>query len=198
MDICFATNNKHKVEEVASLLPPSFRLLTLKEIGCMDELPEERDTLEGNSLQKAEYVFNKFHIPCISDDTGLEVKALNNRPGVYSARYAGPEADSTNNIQKLLNELADISDRGARFRTIITFIAPNVIQQFEGTVEGSITYSLSGKSGFGYDPVFRPEGHDLTFAEMTPGDKNAISHRGRAVRKLIDYLKSRENSLISS
>ncbi|MCA6078136.1 RdgB/HAM1 family non-canonical purine NTP pyrophosphatase [Fulvivirga sedimenti] len=198
MDICFATNNKHKVEEVASLLPPSFRLLTLKEIGCMDELPEERDTLEGNSLQKAEYVFNKFGIPCISDDTGLEVNALNGRPGVYSARYAGPDADSPSNIQKLLQALGDTENRAARFRTIITFITPDVVRQFEGTVEGCITHSLSGLSGFGYDPVFMPEGHDVTFAEMTSDEKNAISHRGRAVRKLVDYLKSQENSLISS
>ncbi len=198
MDICFATNNKHKVKEVATLLPPSFRLLTLNEIGCKEELPEEQDTLEGNSLQKAEYVFKKFGIPCISDDTGLEVKALNGRPGVYSARYAGEQSDSAANISKLLEELHGKEDREARFRTIITLIVPGMIRQFEGTVRGSITESLSGQAGFGYDPVFLPLGYEKTFAEMTAAEKNAISHRGEAVRKLIEYLKSQENNLISS
>ncbi len=191
MRICFATNNRHKVAEVSTLLPEQFTLLTLHEIGCEEELPEEQDTLEGNSLQKAQYVFERYGIACVADDTGLEVKALNGRPGVYSARYAGTESDSEANMAKLLEEMAEQTDREAQFRTIITLILPDgAIHQFEGKVEGFISEERSGMEGFGYDPLFVPAGFDKSFAQMTSGEKNEISHRGKAVRKLIDFLKS--------
>ena len=158
MEICFATNNRHKVEEVAVLLPESFQLLTLAEIGCAEELPEEQDTLEGNSLQKASYVFERYGIACIADDTGLEVAALKGSPGVYSARYAGPQADAMANMKKLLRAMEGAENRKARFRTVITLIeAQDEIRQFEGEVHGEILTSMSGAAGFGYDPVFRPE-----------------------------------------
>lgn len=199
MKICFATNNTHKVKEVAALLPPLFRLVTLSEIGCFEELPEEQDTLEGNSFQKASYVFERYSFACIADDTGLEVDALDGRPGVYSARYAGPQADSTENVRKLMKEMQDKTNRSARFRTVISLIEPSGRSvQFEGVVEGEITLGLSGTAGFGYDPVFRPEGYKKTFAEMTANEKNAISHRGIAVGKLVEYLKSEEKSIFSS
>ncbi|MEJ2003802.1 MAG: non-canonical purine NTP diphosphatase [Cyclobacteriaceae bacterium] len=192
MRLCFATNNRHKVEEVGALLPDQFTLLTLREIGCNEELPEEQETLEGNSLQKAKYVFDQYGIACVADDTGLEVKALNGRPGVYSARYAGNSGDSEANMAKLLDELNGISERTARFRTVITLILKeNEVYQFEGFVDGQITRQRSGSEGFGYDPLFIPEGFNTTFAEMAADQKNEISHRGRAVRKLIDFLISR-------
>jgi XTP/dITP diphosphohydrolase len=191
MRICFATNNRHKVDEVSELLPDLYTLLTLNEIGCKEELPEEQDTLEGNSLQKAQYVFDRYGIACVADDTGLEVAALNGRPGVYSARYAGIHQDSEANMAKLLQELAGEADRRAQFRTVITLILPGgAVHQFEGKVEGYISEERQGMEGFGYDPLFVPSGFDQSFAQMNSQEKNAISHRGRAVRKLIDFLKS--------
>jgi XTP/dITP diphosphohydrolase len=184
------------VEEVKALLPEHFVLLTLEEIGCIEELREDQTTLEGNSLQKAEYVFKKFGVPCIADDTGLEVFALDGKPGVYSARYAGPAADSQANIQLLLENMQDIHERQAQFKTVITLVTDKKTKQFEGSVQGHITESPSGKSGFGYDPVFVPKGFEMTFSEMTPKEKNAISHRGKAIEKLVKYLVNHKNELI--
>jgi XTP/dITP diphosphohydrolase len=189
MRLCFATNNQHKVSEVRHALSGSIELLTLSEINCFEELPETMPTLEGNSLQKAAYVFDHYGIPCFADDTGLEVASLGGAPGVYSARYAGDQRSSEDNIVLLLKNLEGKNNRKAQFRTIFTLVGiekqPVV---FEGKVEGDITTVKRGTSGFGYDPVFVPSGHQLTFAEMDLASKNTISHRALATKKLIDYL----------
>jgi XTP/dITP diphosphohydrolase len=189
MRLCFATNNQHKVSEVRHALIGSIELLTLSEINCFEELPETMPTLEGNSLQKAAYVFDHYGIPCFADDTGLEVASLGGAPGVYSARYAGDQRSSEDNIVLLLKNLEGKNNRKAQFRTIFTLVGiekqPVV---FEGKVEGDITTVKRGTSGFGYDPVFVPSGHQLTFAEMDLASKNTISHRALATKKLIDYL----------
>jgi XTP/dITP diphosphohydrolase len=189
MKLCFATNNKHKLEEVKPVVEHHFEIVSLAEIHCYEELPETRDTLEGNSLQKAEYVQQQYHIPCFADDTGLEVEALNGAPGVYSARYAGPQRSNEDNIALLLKNLVNSPKRRARFRTVITLagLTPQPVF-FEGIVEGSILTEPRGSAGFGYDPVFQPDGHTRTFAEMTLPEKNHLSHRAIAVRKLSDYL----------
>lgn len=191
MKLCFATNNAHKLSEVRHVAGPHIEILSLQEINCFEELPETRNTLEGNSLQKAEYVHTHYNIPCFADDTGLEVSALQGRPGVDSAHYAGPQRSSDDNIALLLKNLQGQSDRSAQFRTIITLIGltPEPIF-FEGIVNGTITAKPRGTSGFGYDPVFVPDGYTDTFAEMTMEAKNQLSHRARAVKKLEDYLKN--------
>ncbi|WP_439881430.1 non-canonical purine NTP diphosphatase [Pontibacter sp. MBLB2868] len=189
--LCFATNNKHKIAEVSQMLAGKYKLLSLEDIGCHVELPEEQDTLEGNSRQKAEYVWHNFNISCFADDTGLEVEALGGAPGVYSARYAGPQRSDSDNIQHLLKNLEPHQNRRARFRTCITLILDGKEHQFEGIVEGTITTDWQGNKGFGYDPVFMPQGYNKTFAEMTPEEKNLISHRGRAVQKLVVFLSTR-------
>ena len=176
------------------MLEPDFRILSLAEIGCHDELPETRDTLEGNSLQKAEFVYRRFGLPCVADDTGLEVEALNGEPGVYSARYAGDQRSTDDNIALLLARLAAHPNRKARFRTIITLIGSAGIHTFEGVVNGVILAETRGSSGFGYDPVFLPAGHQRTLAEMTLDEKNQISHRGHAIKKLVDYLQSQKGA----
>jgi XTP/dITP diphosphohydrolase len=191
--VCFATHNQHKIEEVRAMLSPDFPLIGLDEIGCKEDLPETQATLEGNSLQKAEFVFDNFNVSCFADDTGLEVKSLHGDPGVYSARYAGPQKNSTENINLLLKNLQGIANREARFRTVITLITPTVTKQFEGIVEGDIIDELRGSSGFGYDPVFIPKGFDKTLAEMTLAEKNLISHRALALQKLVGYLKASKN-----
>ena len=188
MYICFATNNAHKVQEINQLLGPSFRVLSLADIGCAEELPETQDTLAGNSQQKATYVHQRYGVNCFADDTGLEVDALDGRPGVYSARYAGPQRSSADNMQSLLRELADKSNRSAQFRTVITLWLNEAMHQFEGTVRGRIATERSGEQGFGYDPLFIPEGHTRSFARMTTKEKNELSHRGRAVRQLVQFL----------
>jgi XTP/dITP diphosphohydrolase len=188
--VCFATHNQHKIEEVRALLSPDFPLVGLDEIGCNEDLPETQATLEGNSLQKAEFVFNNFKVSCFADDTGLEVASLHGDPGVYSARYAGPQKNSAENISLLLKNLQGIANREARFRTVITLITPAVTKQFAGIVEGYIIDELRGSSGFGYDPVFIPKGFDKTLAEMTLAEKNLISHRALALQKLVGYLKA--------
>lgn len=189
MKLCFATNNKHKLEEVKPVVEHHFEIVSLAEINCYEELPETRDTLEGNSLQKAEHVLQHYHIPCFADDTGLEVEALQGAPGVYSARYAGPQRSNEDNIALLLKNLANAKNRRARFRTVITLagLTPQPVF-FEGIVEGSILTEPRGSAGFGYDPVFQPDGYTRTFAEMTLPEKNHLSHRAIAVRKLSDYL----------
>lgn len=190
--LCFATNNKHKIDEVRHALNGSLTLLTLNEINCQEELPETMPTLEGNSLQKAEYVLQHYGIPCFADDTGLEVDALNGEPGVYSARYAGPQRSSEDNIRLLLKNLEMEKNRRARFRTVFALVGlENKPVFFEGRVEGVITTTKRGEAGFGYDPVFIPDGFDKTFAEMDLGQKNLISHRALATKKLIDYLVRR-------
>ena len=186
--IVAATNNQHKISEIRPLIEPDFRILSLEEIGCHQELPETENTLEGNSLQKAAYVHNHFHLPCFADDTGLEVEALNGAPGVFSARYAGAHKNSEDNIALLLKNLSGIPNRNARFRTVITLIGLNGIQVFEGIVHGWILEERRGAAGFGYDPVFQPQGYEKTMAEMTLDEKNLISHRGLAVKKLAGYL----------
>lgn len=188
MKLCFATNNSHKLEEVRHVIK-HFQIVSLEEINCFEELPETRDTLEGNSLQKAEYVFHNYKVPCFADDTGLEVEALNNAPGVYSARYAGPQRDANDNINLLLNNLNGKAMRSARFRTVISLVGLEPIPViFDGIINGVITSERRGNSGFGYDPVFQPSGFTKTFAEMTLDEKNNLSHRSIAVKKLEAYL----------
>jgi len=190
MKICFASNNEHKIAEVKHIAR-SYQIVSLKEIGCFEELPETRDTLEGNSLQKAEFVFDRYKFPCFADDTGLEVEALDNAPGVYSARYAGTQRNSDDNINLLIKNLHGKKNRRARFRTVISLVGfePTPLL-FEGIIDGSITVDKRGSSGFGYDPVFLPDGYTKTFAEMTLAEKNKLSHRAQAVKKLEAYLTS--------
>lgn len=185
--IVFATNNSHKLEELRKLTEGKIEILSLKDINCDDDIPETADTLEGNALIKARWVKNRYGYDCFADDTGLEVEALNGAPGVYSARYAGDGHDSHANMKLLLSNMTDKDNRKARFRTVVALIEGDDERLFEGIVSGLITYEPKGTSGFGYDPIFQPEGHDVTFAEMNAEDKNSISHRGRAVAKLIDY-----------
>jgi XTP/dITP diphosphohydrolase len=190
MKLVFATNNQHKLKELQAILGESFDLLSLKDIGCLEEIPEEKPTLEGNARQKALHVFKKYGFPCFADDTGLEIEALDGEPGVYSARYAGEAKDPQANMDKVLEKLKNKNNRKAQFRTVISLILDGHENQFEGIVSGEITREKRGGSGFGYDPVFLPDGFDNTFAEMSPDDKNKISHRARAVQKLVDYLKT--------
>jgi XTP/dITP diphosphohydrolase len=186
---CIASNNKHKIEEMSAILGSSFSFLSLEDIGCREELPETQDTLEGNALEKARFVFDRYRIPCFADDTGLEVKALNGEPGVYSARYAGPAREAEANMDLLLENLQDKSERNARFRTVIALIDDQGEHLFEGTVEGTIIDEKRGTGGFGYDPIFKPKGYTQTFGEMPLSEKNQISHRAKAVEKLCEYLK---------
>lgn len=191
MRICFATNNQNKINEVWSVLPPDFSLLSLADIGCIEELEESQPTMEGNSLQKADYVFTKYGVPCFADDSGLEVDVLEGAPGVYSARFAGPQRDSEDNINLLLSKLKGNPNRKARFRTVVTLVgfSDNPFF-FEGIISGVITEVRAGTSGFGYDPVFIPEGKNKTFAEMDLREKNSISHRAKAVEQLVRFLTS--------
>ena len=188
-ELIFATNNPHKLSEVQHLLGKKFLLLSLKDIHLEEEIPEDYDTLEQNALQKARYIFDKTRKNCFADDTGLEVDALNGRPGVYSARYAGEGKNPKDNIKKLLKELDGVANRKARFRTVVALIINNQEYLFEGIVNGQIIESERGTDGFGYDPVFLPDGFSLTFAEMMLDQKNLISHRARAIGQLVDFLK---------
>ncbi len=189
MRLCFATNNKHKVEEVKAVLGNELELLTLEECGIQEELPETQDTLAGNARQKAIYVFERYKISCFADDTGLEVDTLAGAPGVFSARYAGPQRSSEDNIQLLLKNLSGKSSRSAQFKTVIWLALPQGQWSFEGIVRGLITQELRGHQGFGYDPVFLPDMSEKTLAEMTLEEKNLISHRARAVSKLAEFLR---------
>lgn len=191
MKLCFATNNKHKLAEAKDIVGEDFQIVSLEEIGCFEELPETSPTLEGNSLQKAEFVFNKFGVACFADDTGLEVDALNGEPGVLSARYAGEQKDSNKNIELLLKKLHPFPHRKAKFRTVITLVGLDPTPMFfAGIVHGRITHERKGSSGFGYDPVFIPDGYTKTYAEMTLQEKSQLSHRALAVRKLEAHLKT--------
>jgi XTP/dITP diphosphohydrolase len=193
MKLVFATNNQHKLTEVRSILGNKFEILSLADIGCNDDIPETAETLEGNASIKAWYVARNYGMNCFADDTGLEVEALDMRPGVYSARYAGSQKSSSDNMNKLLFELDKINNRKARFRTVISLIIDNEEKLFEGIVDGNIISEKIGDEGFGYDPLFKPLGYEQTFAQMDIDEKNKISHRGRAVEKLIAYLQKLED-----
>lgn len=189
--IVFATNNTHKLEEVSAILKDKMQVLSLQEIGCTDDIAETAETLEGNAEIKARYVFERFQVECFADDTGLEVEALGGKPGVHSARYAGEPSDSARNVVKLLAEMKDKPNRKACFRTVICLIEEGNCRFFEGKIKGEIALTPSGKGGFGYDPVFIPEGYDRSFAELTSEEKNSISHRALAVKRLDEYLSLR-------
>jgi len=188
MKLVFATQNENKAQEIQSLLPEYFKIITLKEIRCFDEIPETSETLEGNSLLKASFISETYNLNCFADDTGLEIEALDNRPGVYSARYAGPEKSAAANINKVLLELEGKIARNAQFRTLITLILNKSTFSFEGIVRGEIISEKRGENGFGYDPIFVPEGEIRTFAEMSLEEKNKHSHRARAFQKMIEFL----------
>ena len=202
MRIVFATNNVHKLSEIRQILGNEFEVLSLADIGCHEDIPETANTIEGNALLKAQYVYDHYHLSCFADDTGLEVDALGGAPGIYSARYAGEGHDSEANMRKLLRELGENNNRKARFRTVIALIekedgqsdSSNLEQNtvcFEGIIEGQIIREKRGKEGFGYDPIFQPNGYNETFAQLGAEIKNHISHRARAVQKLADYLKNK-------
>ena len=189
--LVFATNNAHKLEEVAAILGNQVELLSLNDIGCQTDIPETAETLEGNALLKSSYIYKNYHLDCFADDTGLEVETLNGAPGVYSARYAGGEGhDAQANMLKLLHELDGKENRKAQFRTAISLILDGKEYLFEGVIKGEIIKEKRGDSGFGYDPVFMPEGYDRTFAELGNDIKNQISHRALAVQKLCEFLQS--------
>jgi len=188
MDIVFATNNKHKLEEIQQLIVGKINLLSLKDINCNDEIPEDFFTLEENASQKSHYIFDKYNLDCFADDTGLEIEALNGKPGVLSARYAGDSKDTEANMRKVLDDLKGKKNRKARFRTVISLIINKKEYLFEGIVNGEILESKTGKDGFGYDPIFKPIGYSESFAEMSLEQKNLISHRAIATRKLVDFL----------
>ncbi|MBR5803667.1 MAG: non-canonical purine NTP diphosphatase [Bacteroidaceae bacterium] len=190
-EMIFVTNNPHKLQEVNAMLGGKFSLKNLRDIGCTDDIPETADTLEGNALMKARYIYERYGVDCFADDTGLEVDALNGAPGVYSARYAGPGHDSEANMQKLLTELKGKSDRRAQFRTVIALIKEGKEYLFDGIVTGTILEEREEGEGFGYDPIFRPDGYDHSFAHLGDEVKNRISHRARAVEKLVEFLKNR-------
>lgn len=194
-ELVFATNNPHKLREVREITANQFRILSLAEIGCNEEIIEDAGTIEGNASLKSWFVFNSYGKDCFADDTGLEIDALAGKPGVNSARYAGKDCNPENNIRRVLKELEGVTDRKARFRTVISLLMDGEELFFEGTVEGMILHEKRGNDGFGYDPVFLPDGYEQSFAEMSQDDKNKISHRGRAVQKLIDYLKHSASSL---
>ena len=189
MQLVFATNNRNKIEEVQALIPSQIELLSLKDIGCFEEIPETQNTIEGNAVQKAKYIKKHYGYDCFADDTGLEVDALNGAPGVHSAYYAGQQRSATDNMNKLLSEIHDKSNRKAQFKTVIALQINDQIHTFTGICKGEITIEIKGDSGFGYDPIFKPHGFDQTFAEMELSLKNKIGHRGKAVLKLVDFLK---------
>ena len=190
MQLVFATNNLNKLKEVQSLMPQNINLLSLKDIGCSEDIPETQETIEGNAIQKAEYIKSKYGFDCFADDTGLEVTALEGAPGVFSARYAGEHCSPDDNMNKLLKELENTFNRKAQFKTVIALHLNNKLELFTGICEGEITKTKQGNSGFGYDPIFKPSGYNQTFAEMDLSLKNRISHRGKAVNQLISFLNS--------
>lgn len=189
MKICFATNNLKKIEEVRAALGDAIQLVSLREIGCEEELPETGNTLEHNAFQKARFVYENYGVDCFADDTGLEVEALDGAPGVYSGRYAGEPRSDSRNLELLLKNLETVKNRNARFRTVIALIQAGVENSFEGVANGKILEKPSGEGGFGYDPLFQPEGYSKTFAELSLEEKNLISHRGKAVAALAEFLK---------
>ncbi|KAA5821909.1 non-canonical purine NTP diphosphatase [Algibacter amylolyticus] len=189
MQLVFATNNLNKVKEVQTLIPSEIKILSLKDIECFEDIPETQNTIEGNAIQKAEYIKTHYGYDCFADDTGLEVEALNGAPGVYSARYAGEQKDANNNMDKLLEALQNKTNKNAQFKTVVALNLNNKTQTFTGICQGSITTSKHGDKGFGYDPIFKPNNFNITFAEMDLSTKNSIGHRGKAVTKLVQFLK---------
>ena len=189
MKLVFATNNPNKLSEIRDLVPTGIEILSLKDINCNEELAETNPTLEENALQKAKYVFDNYGYNCFADDTGLEIDALNGEPGVYSARYDGEDCKAEDNMRKVLEKLEGNINRTAKFRTVIALIIDGTQTLFEGECRGEITKTKSGVDGFGYDPIFKPKGYEITFAEMTKNEKGKISHRGKAVEKLLGFLK---------
>lgn len=190
MDLVFASNNQHKTEEVQAIIGDDIVLKSLNDIGCFDEIPETGNTFAENAGQKSRYVYERYHCDCFADDSGLEIDALNFEPGVHSAHYSGSR-DFEKNMQLVLDRLAGKTNRKARFKTVISLILDGKEHLFEGSVEGNITEQRSGSKGFGYDPIFKPDGYDISFAEMDPAEKNRISHRAKAMEKLISFLKTR-------
>lgn len=190
MKLVFATNNLNKLKEVQALIPEHIQLLSLKDIECTEDIPETQDTIEGNAIQKADYLKAHYGYDCFADDTGLEVEALDGAPGVYSARYAGPQRNADDNTNKLLEALDNNSNRQAQFKTVIALQLNGQLHTFTGICKGDITTEKKGQGGFGYDPVFQPEGYTQTFAEITLEEKNKIGHRGKAVQQLIDFLRN--------
>jgi len=188
MQLVFATNNLNKLKEVQSLIPKHIKLLSLKDIGCFEDVPETQITIEGNAIQKAEYVKAHYGFDCFADDTGLEVEVLDGEPGVYSARYAGEQRDADDNTNKLLKKLEHKSNRNAQFKTVIALHLNNKLETFTGICKGEITEFKQGQGGFGYDPIFKADNCDKTFAEISLEEKNAIGHRGKAIRLLVDFL----------
>ena len=189
MKLVFASNNKNKIQEIQALVPNTFQILSLEEIGCTEDIPETADTIEGNAILKANYVTEKYGYDCFADDTGLEVSALNGAPGVYSARYAGEQKDANDNMDKLLSELKDKSNRKANFKTVIALNLNGKQNLFTGIINGKIIEEKIGNNGFGYDPIFVADGYEKTFAELTMEEKSTISHRGIAVKELILFLQ---------
>ena len=189
MQLVFASNNKNKILEIQSILPKTIQILSLEEIGCFEEIPETADTIEGNAILKADYVSRNYGYDCFADDTGLEVAILNGAPGVFSARYAGEQRDSDDNMNKLLDELSDKKNRDAQFKTVIALNIKGKQELFTGIAKGEITLKKIGNKGFGYDPVFQPFGYEETFAQLSLEIKNEISHRGKATQELIKFLK---------
>lgn len=190
MQLVFASNNKNKIVEIQKMLPASISLLSLEDIGCTEDIPETADTIEGNAILKANYVTEKYGYNCFADDTGLEVDALNGAPGVYSARYAGEQKDANDNMDKLITELSKIENKTAQFKTVIALNINGQQNLFTGIIKGTIILEKRGEKGFGYDPIFIPENHNRTFAQMEMEEKAILSHRGIATRKLIDFLST--------
>ena len=190
MQLVFATNNFNKLKEVKALLPEHIKLLSLKDIGCFEDIPETQQTIEGNAIQKAEYIKKNYGYDCFADDTGLKVEALDDAPGIYSARYAGKQRNANDNMDKLLTQLSSIHYRNAQFKTVLALQLNGQLHTFTGICEGKITTKKRGYNGFGYDPIFQPKGYTKTFAELTLEDKNKIGHRGKAVSQLILFLKT--------
>ncbi|MCB9081358.1 MAG: non-canonical purine NTP diphosphatase [Lewinellaceae bacterium] len=192
--LVFATGNSHKVIEVEAMLAGQYHLHSLADIGCTEDIPETSPTIEGNAWQKAHYVVNKYKVDCFAEDTGLEIEALGGEPGIYSARYAGPARDSVANMILVLERLAGKTNRRARFRTVIALSLQGEEHTFEGIVEGTILSAPRGSAGFGYDPIFQPDGYSLSFAEIEASEKNKISHRGKAIQQLLAFLRQRHRN----
>jgi XTP/dITP diphosphohydrolase len=190
MKIVFASNNKNKIQEIQSMLPESIQIVSLESIGCFEEIPETAKTIEGNAILKANYITQKYGFDCFADDTGLEVDSLNGQPGVYSARYAGEQRNADDNMNKLLEELLDKTNRNAQFKTVIALNLKGKQYLFEGIASGEITLEKKGTRGFGYDPIFKPNGYENTFAELSLAVKNEISHRGKATKALLEFLQN--------
>ena len=188
MKLVFASNNRHKIKEIQNLVPDAIKILSLEDIGCFEEIEETADTIEGNAILKANHVTEKYGYDCFADDSGLEINYLNGAPGVYSARFAGEQKNDQDNIDKVLNELENSDNRKANFKTVIALNINNKQHLFTGIIEGTITTTQKGTQGFGYDPIFQPNNFDITFAEMNQQEKSAISHRGLAVKQLLEFL----------